>query len=126
MNSELRFLIDTGANISVLPPTTKQKCVSNSTSRKYTLYAANGSQIQTFGTKTLELNLKLRRPLKLTFIIANVTQPIIGADFLEYHNLLVDLRAKKLIDKRINILTIYYSCAKIFLARSQPRRWSTG
>lgn len=84
----------------------RQRCVTDNCNSKYKLYAANGSEIQTFGTKTLELNLSLRRPLRWTFIIANVTQPIIGADFLKYHCLLVDLNAHKLIDRRTDLNTI--------------------
>lgn len=50
-NTGLRFLIDTGANISVLP--FKNKCNSNESS-DYKLYAANGTEIKTYGIKTLE------------------------------------------------------------------------
>lgn len=65
-NSGLRFLVDTGANVSVLP--CMQCC-------DYKLYAANGTEIATYGTKTLILDLKLRRPYRWEFIIANVRQP---------------------------------------------------
>lgn len=51
----------------------------------------------------LELNLGLRRPLSWQFIVAAVKRPILGADFLRQHNLLVDLRAKKLIDKKTGL-----------------------
>lgn len=77
----MRFLIDSGANISVLPRDHKsvRDSVQNS---EYKLYAANGSEIKTYGTKTLALNLNLRRSYKWTFVIADVNQPILGADFL--------------------------------------------
>lgn len=97
------FLIDTGANISVIPVTKKQK-LSTSCS-DYKLFAANNTQIKTYGTRTFNVNLNLRRPYRWTFVIADVSQPILGADFLEHHNLIVDLRAKKLIDKQTNLLT---------------------
>ncbi|GFW50181.1 transposon Tf2-6 polyprotein [Trichonephila clavipes] len=42
-----------------------------------------------------ELNLGLRRPFICTFIIADVSSPIIGADFLKHFNLLIDLKKKK-------------------------------
>ncbi|GFT02382.1 retrovirus-related Pol polyprotein from transposon opus [Trichonephila clavipes] len=42
-----------------------------------------------------ELNLGLRRPFIWTFIIADVSSPIIGADFLKHFNLLIDLKKKK-------------------------------
>ncbi|GFU75684.1 retrovirus-related Pol polyprotein from transposon opus [Trichonephila clavipes] len=41
-----------------------------------------------------ELNLGLRRPFIWTFIIADVSSPIIGADFLKHFNLLIDLKKK--------------------------------
>jgi len=61
------------------------------------LYAANGSVIPTYGTVTLQPNLGLRREFPWRFIVADVLQPIIGADFLAYYHLLPDIRKKKLI-----------------------------
>lgn len=101
----LRFLIDTGANVSVLPVRSVPKSDTNSNC-SYTLYAANGTEIKTFGIKTLTLNFNLRRPFKWTFIIADVKQAIIGADFLIKHKLLVDLSNKKLLDQTTNLSVI--------------------
>ena len=58
----------------------------------FSLQAANGSSIPTYGRQSLTLNLGLRHTFPWIFIIANVHQPIIGADFLNHFNLLVDLR----------------------------------
>lgn len=105
LNSGLRFLVDTGANVSVLPAT--KKPYSNYTeNHNYKLYAANGTVIRTYGTKNLQLNLKLRRPYSWNFIIADVKQPILGADFLSHHKLLVDVNRKKLIDEVTNLNVI--------------------
>ncbi|GFT25965.1 gag-pol polyprotein [Trichonephila clavipes] len=52
-------------------------------------------QKTTYGMVRKELNLGLRRPLSGTFIIADVSSPIIGADFLKHFNLLIDLKKKK-------------------------------
>lgn len=90
-----RFLVDTGANVSVLPARSA-RC---DTSASYKLYAANGTEINTFGVKTLVLDLKMRRPYRWTFVLAAVNQPILGADFLIYHKLLVDLSNRRLIDE---------------------------
>lgn len=96
--SGLRFLIDTGANVSVIPRSCR--LIRNSAkSIEYKLFAANSTVINTYGVINLELNLGLRRSFKWTFIIADVTQPIIGADFLFNFKLLVDVHAKKLVDK---------------------------
>ncbi|XP_024945880.1 uncharacterized protein LOC107272817 [Cephus cinctus] len=59
---------------------------------KTQLYAANSSPIATHGTRTLSLNLGLRRKLSWVFIIANVTKPILGADFIHHYGLLIDLK----------------------------------
>ena len=62
------------------------------------LYAANGTPINTYGEKTLRVDLNLRRPYLWKFIEADVTTPILGADFLAHHHILVDLRRKQIID----------------------------
>lgn len=89
-----RFLIDTGADISVLAAKPRQKQIPTS----FKLYAANGSSINTYGEETLKLNIGLRRNYSWSFIIADVKRSIIGADFLRHHNILVDLKGQQLID----------------------------
>lgn len=95
----LSFLVDTGANISVIP----RKPGQPSTPLQFKLYAANNTVINTYGEKTLELDLNLRRPFKWKFIVADVSKPIIGADFLNYHQLVVDLTYRRLIDGVTNL-----------------------
>lgn len=75
-------------------------------SREVNLFAANGSRIKTFGEKRLNLNLSLRREFQWNFIIADVDQPIIGADFLKHYGLLVDVKNNKLIDSTTKIHVI--------------------
>ena len=104
-NSGLKFLVDTGANISVLPVTKKQ-LYFGSCDENYKLYAANGSEIKTFGVKTLELDFNLRRPFRWSFVVADVKRPILGADFLSHHKLLVDVHKRKLIDSVTNLCSI--------------------
>ena len=57
----------------------------------YELYAANGSVISTYGHITIRLDLGLRRDFTWRFVIADVTTPILGADFFKHFGLLVDL-----------------------------------
>ncbi|GBN52192.1 hypothetical protein AVEN_188511-1 [Araneus ventricosus] len=64
--------------------------------------AANGTRIAKFGTKLLSLDLGLRRTLQWPFIVADVTKPIIGADFLQHFGLLIDLKKRCLIDPLTN------------------------
>ena len=93
-NSKLSFLVDTGANISVLPRMKGQ----TKTPLPFQLYAANNTTIATYGEKTLSLDFNLRRPYVWKFIIADVSKPILGADFLKHHQLIVDLKNRRLID----------------------------
>ena len=94
------FLVDTVSELSVIPPSRSdtQKTCSRS------LIAANGSPIKTFGTRQMMLNLGLQK-YSWRFIIADVTQPIMGADFLRSHSLLVDLANEQLM-RTDNLKTI--------------------
>ena len=98
--SHRRFLIDTGAEISLIPPTHKH---SPPQDHGFTLLAANGASIPVFGRQSLTLNFGLRRKFQWVFIEADVKQPIIGADFLNHFNLLVDLKHKQLIDSNTRL-----------------------
>ncbi|GBN01400.1 Transposon Ty3-I Gag-Pol polyprotein, partial [Araneus ventricosus] len=93
--SKLRFLVDTGADVSVLP---KYYAPKANSSNDLLLLAANGATISNFGRRRLTLDLNLRRTFTWPFIIANVNQPIIGVDFLKHFNLLVDVMSGCLID----------------------------
>lgn len=95
-----KFLIDTGADVSIIP---KQHFSHIQTSDVYKLFAANGTPIKTFGTISINVNLGLRRNFKWNFIIADVTNAIIGADFLDYYALLVDIKNKRVIDGITNL-----------------------
>ena len=59
--------------------------------------AANGSSIRTFGTRALSLHFP-SKTYKWNFLLADVTRPLLGADFLRSHSLLVDLQGKWLAD----------------------------
>ncbi|UYV84003.1 hypothetical protein LAZ67_X000860 [Cordylochernes scorpioides] len=96
--SKLKFLVDTGADVSIIPATAQFKQESD-----YKLYAANGSEIKTFGVKILNLDLGLRRDFQWPFIIAKVKRGILGADFLFKYNILVDINKRKLIDGLTNL-----------------------
>ncbi|XP_064456883.1 uncharacterized protein LOC135367514 [Ornithodoros turicata] len=91
----VRFLVDTGAEVCVIPASqeTKKHCPPSSS-----LQAVNGSSIITYGEKLVTLNLGLRRAFRCIFVSANVPHAIIGADFLAHFGLLVDMSRKRLID----------------------------
>ena len=76
-NTGYLFLVDTGAQISVIPPDPRK----NHQLSSFTLQAANGSRIETYGEIALTLNLGLRRSFPWIFTIAQVKTPILGAVF---------------------------------------------
>lgn len=94
--SKVQYLVDTGSDLCVYPRTAIRIPVQAKT--KYELYAANGTIIATYGHVNLHLDLGLRRDFRWRFVIADVSKPIIGVDFLSFYNLLVDCRNKRLLD----------------------------
>lgn len=97
----ITFLVDTGANVSVIP--VNKVSAKNRRECEYKLFAANNTEIKTYGTVVLQLNLGLRRAYKWTFVISDVKQAILGADFLRTFKLVVDLHNKRLVDTVTNL-----------------------
>jgi transposase InsO family protein len=89
-----RFLIDTGAEISVLAASTVQRKVPS----ELKLFAANNTRIDTFGERRLTLDLGLRRAITWNFCLAAVPCSIIGADLLKHYKLDVSLSKRRLTD----------------------------
>ena len=102
VNSSRQFLVDTGAAISVFPPTRQEKGKISA----LTLQAVNGTRIPTFGERSLTLDLGLRRTCRWIFTIAEVSTPILGADFLHHFNFLVDVNKRRLIDPLTNMSVV--------------------
>ncbi|UYV70228.1 hypothetical protein LAZ67_7002244 [Cordylochernes scorpioides] len=98
-NTGLRFLVDSGADISIIPPKDKNRMPRSD----YKLYAANGTEIVTYGTKVRNLDIGLRRQFQWPFVIANTNRAIIGADFLSNFGLIIDMKNKRLIDGITNL-----------------------
>ena len=99
-SSGYKFLIDTGAQVSVIPPTSFQRKQKNNS---FQLQAVNSSPIATYGSQLLTLDLGLRRKFPWVFVIADVQTPILGADFLRHFGLLVDLRHSRLSDEETQL-----------------------
>ena len=74
-----RFLVDTGAEVSVIPPTPTDR---RNRRDNLNLQAVNDTPIATYGNRLFTINIGLRRNFQWIFIVADVKQPIIGADFL--------------------------------------------
>jgi hypothetical protein len=87
-----QFLIDTGADLCVYP---RRRIKGPRFKTSYELSAANGSRIATYGFVTLNLDFGLRRVFVWNFVIADVDRPIIGADFLSFYGLIVDINTRR-------------------------------
>lgn len=85
----LSFLINTGADVSVL---TWKLVKSRTQITSITRYTANDAAIQSYGEKLLTLNLGFRRPIGWKFIIADLLKPNIEADLIPYYGLVVEMR----------------------------------
>ena len=69
----IRFLVDTGSEISVIPPSASDR---NHVPDTLSSTAVNNTSIPTYGKRLLNLNLGLRRPFAWVFIIADTRRPI--------------------------------------------------
>ena len=95
------FLIDSGAQVSLIPRSSPL-ATANASRTECQLRAANGSPITTYGTLPATISIAHKR-YSNNFIIANVHRPILGADFLRNHGLLVDIRGQRLLEFNIHI-----------------------
>ena len=80
------FLCDTGAQRSVLPATVED-----------TAPGVHGPQLRTYGTKTADLCFGAQR-FRWDFVTADISFPLLGADFLCAHSLLVGVKNNRLVD----------------------------
>ena len=76
--SSRSFLVDTVAEVSALPPSGRE-CRGSKPGPS--LKEANGSNIKTYGTRFVKLQLSSGR-FTWSFTLAAVSRPILGADFL--------------------------------------------
>ncbi len=87
------FLVDTGAEESVYPASKQDRHKTKGPN----LVAANGTNIATYGKRKLNLSLGKNEKFCQEFWVANVTQPILGADFFSTHRLAIDMANKRLV-----------------------------
>ena len=91
-----QFLVDTGAEISVIPATASDK--RNTPDKQGPLLsAANGTTIKTYGSRIVPLQFA-SKGYQWSFTIADVSRPLLGADFLRSNSILVDLKGRRLVD----------------------------
>lgn len=93
--SGFRLLVDTGAEVSIIPATATDRRIRL---RTQSLQAVNTTSIATYGQKSVTLDLGLRRRFQWLFWIADVPYAILGADFLHHFQLAVDMAHNRLLD----------------------------
>nr|VZI45743.1 unnamed protein product [Spirometra erinaceieuropaei] len=101
-SSGLSFLVDTGAEVSVIPPLRRHRLKPS----QFSLRAANSTTISTYGQRSHTLDLGLRRRFQWVFIKTDVKSPIIGADFLSSFGFTVDVRHRRLTHTTTQLFTI--------------------
>ena len=89
--SSRNFLVDSGASVSVFP------APASSSSSGIRLVTANGSAMTCSGSRIIPLQFGSKR-FQWTFQLAPVSVPILGADFLRHHHLLVDVAGGRLFE----------------------------
>ena len=90
-----QFLVDSGADECVFPASVTFR---RTKSLSGFLAAAKGSKIDTWGQRPLILNLGKNKAYQQDFYLADVTRPILGANFFSANNIAIDLRGCRLID----------------------------
>ncbi|KAJ8412812.1 hypothetical protein AAFF_G00117630 [Aldrovandia affinis] len=89
-----RFLCDTGAQRSVIPAS-EMDIMSGEHGPQ--LATANGSPIHSYGVRSVEWCFGGQRFI-WDFVVASIAFPLLGADFLCAHGLLVDMKNNCLVD----------------------------
>ena len=122
--SSHRFLLDTGAEVNVLPPSRSER---RHCDKGCNLLAFNGSAISTYGKRSLTLDLGLRRTFRWVFVIANIKSPILGADFLRHYSLLVDMKHSHLVDAitQLQVQGLYFQVSFPSPALYHPQSTNT-
>ena len=91
-DSGIAFLIDTGAEVSIVRPTK----IELKRPANRTLIAANGTPIRSYGSRSMTLSFNQSK-FTWRFQVAEANIHIIGADFLRAHGLVVDLTNRRLV-----------------------------
>ena len=86
-------LVDTGSQVSLWPPTSPASCVARADMR---LTAANGTLIPAFGRQNRTIKIG-DKAYNFIFVIARVTRPILGLDFLQEFRMSLDLANRRLV-----------------------------
>ena len=96
--TKVKFIIDTGASISILPSSFVNDFILHPT--PISISSASGDKINCHGQANLELGIRsLGRTFRWTFVFADVTSPLLGFDFLNNFGLIIDCQNKSIHDR---------------------------
>ncbi|GFS85002.1 retrovirus-related Pol polyprotein from transposon 17.6 [Trichonephila clavipes] len=116
-----KFLIDSGSEICVIPPS---PTMNKSPQSNFSLFAANNTKIPAYGIVRKELNLGLRRPFIWTFIIADPSILTVDAN-ISFKSILSeypDLSNPSLISKSASHGTVHHIITTGPPVTARPRR----
>lgn len=106
------FLIDTGSAVSIIPTSLCKSSNVPFSPSHVNLSSASGQNINVAGELITRVSLpRLRRCYTHSFVIADVTQPILGMDFLSQHTINLDISSSLIIDKQTNLSSPLRSCS---------------
>ncbi|XP_014768969.1 uncharacterized protein LOC106868296 [Octopus bimaculoides] len=95
-------MVDTGSSCSIWP----LRLTADGPKRSaIVLHAIDSSSIATFDQISLRLDINLCRDFQWVFVVAEIPHPILGADFLDNFNLLIDVRRQRLVDGSMSLST---------------------
>ena len=97
-NSRTWWLLDMGSQVSLWPPSPSSSKLSLS---HVQLTAANGTLIRAFGHQTKQIKISGKQ-YSFVFIIAQVSRPILGLDFLQQFNMTIDMSKRQLIHSGVS------------------------
>lgn len=102
-NTNVKYLIDSGAEHSVLPLKLANK--SNLNASILQLITPDGKSIKTYGKQVLKLQFDNQHYL-VSFIVADISEPILGIDFLSENKITINPAENLLQTKQTNHVCI--------------------
>lgn len=91
------YLINMGAEVSILPTSHfPHSSTGSPATTTLHLFAPNGTSINTYGTCTWTLHLR-GQCFTILLLVADIHFPVLGADFLRCHQLLVKVASRRLV-----------------------------
>ena len=94
----MEFLIDSGSTVSIISLSYEDN-EEPATSRN--LFALNLTTVKTYGKRNITIDIGLsQKEMEWNFTVADTATAFIGADFLSYYKLSIDVGTKRLIETK--------------------------